>query len=164
MTDLLDSLKEAIRASLPEATAGELQEFIKQAQFDKSELNRVSEKLEAQRISLDTLLKTNSSLSNELVDHESIEAKNSKLEERERNVLKREESIEVLLLRKELELCKDSKFDMLRLTEKVFGHPEVTVSNSVTKEFLCEPTYSGGPNTTIPTTEFITTKTTASKT
>jgi len=128
--DITAELQAVITKSLPEATANEMKRFIEEANatsinlekanYKIEELNSHVQKMEKEINRLKTFEQKDVDLQ---MKEKALAAKSLELEEKERNQ-------KMAILETKLDMVNKGQEQIVRLVEKVFGHPSVTVSTS----------------------------------
>lgn len=136
MDDLKNQMLNLVKESLPEATAGEMKKYIEDAEAIKKSLTKAKDEIHAAKEAIIGLTEENKCLLSELKAfkkrEEDIKTKTDDLDAREDLVGKRERDILNTVLQNQLIAAEKTQGDILRLVEKVFGHPGVSISNSKT--------------------------------
>lgn len=133
MENLKSQMLELVKANLPEATAGEMKKYIESAEETKKQLSMCEKKvvkLEKYIIDSEKDADTEREAKKllELVIKEGA-AKIEEVEAREIILKESERMLENTILKTELKCAHSSNDQVVRLVEKVFGHPSVTVTN-----------------------------------
>jgi len=161
--DLLKGLEEVIAANLPAQAAGQMAEFIRQAEQTKKDLAASKKWIENQNVEIEFKNVKNKFLEETLTTYKDIA-------EREEILLIAEETLRIRTNELELTICQTKLMEserrvavVERLVDKVFGHPSVTICNTIDKPILTDTTTGLTPYEQGRVSETETTTTTESK-
>lgn len=111
----LEKIKQVVQSDLPAMVGSELKEIIEQ--WEKLRVENPNLKKE-----VSDLKAQNTTLKNAIDETEHIHAG---LEKREKEVSAKEKNLEVEKLKHEIECQKNSKADIFKLVDKIFGNSEI---------------------------------------
>ncbi|RLA83414.1 MAG: hypothetical protein DRG78_04500 [Epsilonproteobacteria bacterium] len=153
---ITEEINKAIDANMPAAVASQYKKFIEEAERTIIKLKTAEEKILIVESNKKDLIKERDKLKEELEYYKKLKLDESVIIERELKLSK-------TILENKLENAEQRNTDVLRLVDKVFGHPSVTVSTTSNKTLSVE---SGGDacGYTIPVVDSETSTTTESKT
>lgn len=141
---LTNKVQQAIKESLPQQVAEEMQQFIKDSLDKDAEISLLKN-------NIDKLAKSNVDREQEIIELQNLKLKSIELNKKEKELLKKELTLDNILLKQDIANLEKRNKDVMRLVEKVFGHPEVTISRTRDRNFPIES--SPGYNTVQYTVE-----------
>jgi len=124
-------LIEVIKANLPASTAGAMQEYITQAEVNKKRLAMEHKAIESLEKKLSQQSDEVSKLRDELSAYKDLEKRERAVAEQQRDL----KLTEAVIRKEEAEKRSDC---IMELVGKVFGHPAVSVSQSVSKPIMTD--------------------------
>jgi len=142
VSDTLQKQMEALAAEhLPATMAGEMSKFLKKADQVEADL---AEAIETNHVLInqrERLQNENRILNDQVTENGDLNERAKCLDGREDAIAKREQAIELEVLREKLQNAETTNQKIGELVTKVFGHPNVTVKNEKN-----DYTYRNGPS------------------
>ena len=122
-------IQDAISKNLPEATATYLEKYISDSESLKVRIKDITELSDTLRRELND--------KNALISrHDSLDAFEVKLKNKEIELNDKERGIDLHTAKIKLEETTNCHIKIMQLVETVFGHPSVTISNNSTRQIM----------------------------
>jgi len=146
-------IKEILEKHLPAATAGVMKEYIEKAERAKvafEALKAINEKLEYEMKGKN---KTITLLTKEIKYQGDLDAQVVWIKKEELSLETRKRGIALEIAQIQLQCAEDRNDKIESLVEKVFGHPNVSISTVRNKPAMIDPGYGGTPYKGVETEE-----------